>query len=121
MPDAVQRIIDDGEELQRLRARLTELDTERARLQEDINACVQRIASTAGGIVPPPANTKLAYQILWVLQSHRDRALAPADVAEKLGLERMNELENIRVHLSRMRQKGWIKRIAHGRYQAFPE
>lgn len=121
MTDAVQRIIDDGEQLQKLRARLGDLDAERALVEEAITACVQRIAATAGGVVPPPANTKLSQQILWVLRSHRDQALAPADVAQKLGLERVNELENIRVHLSRMRDRGWIKRVAHGRYQAFPE
>ena len=121
MSDPVQRLIDDGEHLQRLRTQLTELDAERARVQQEITACMQRIAATAGANVPPPANTPLAHQILWLLKSHRDHALSPADVATKLGLGRASEIENIRVHLSRMRQKGWIKRIAHGRYQAFPE
>jgi hypothetical protein len=121
MTDAVQRVIDDGERLQKLRARVTEIEAERARLQEEIAACMQRIAATAGGVVPPPANMRVAQQILWVLKSQGDRAFAPADVAQKLGLTRMNELENIRVHLSRMRDRGMIKRIAHGRYQAFPE
>ncbi|HEX7190493.1 MAG TPA: hypothetical protein VF381_02870 [Thermoanaerobaculia bacterium] len=121
MTDAVQRVIDDGERLQKLRARLADLNAERANVEKEIQACMQRIAATAGGVVPPPANTKVSQQILWVLKSHRDRALAPADVAQKLGLTRMNELENIRVHLSRMRDRGLIKRVAHGRYQAFPE
>jgi hypothetical protein len=121
MPDAVQRVIDDGAQLQKLRARMAELDAERARIDQEIKACMQRIAATAGGVVPPPANTKVSQQILWVLKSHRDRAFAPADVAQKLGMTRTNELENIRVHLSRMRDAGTIKRIAHGRYQAFPE
>ncbi|HEY2324403.1 MAG TPA: hypothetical protein VGJ82_16205 [Thermoanaerobaculia bacterium] len=121
MPDAVQRIIDDGAELQKLRARLAELDGERARVEQEVAACMQRIASTAGGVVPPPANTKISGQILWLLRSNRHRAFAPADVAQMLGLTRVNELENVRVHLSRMRENGTIKRVAHGRYQAFPE
>lgn len=121
MADAVQRVIDDGVQLQKLRTRLADLHTEREQIEADIAACMQRIAATAGGVVPPPANLKVSQQILWVLKSHRDRAFAPADVAQKLGLTRMNELENIRVHLSRMRDNGTIKRIAHGRYQAFPE
>jgi hypothetical protein len=121
MADAVQRVIEDGAELQKLRARLADLDVERAHVQEEIQACMQRIATTAGGVVPPPANLKVSHQILWLLRSHRDRALAPADVARMLGFEHLNELENIRVHLSRMREKGMIKRVAHGRYQAFPE
>src|ERR1043166_6796759 len=121
MVDAVQRVIDDGERLQKLRARMAEIDAERARLQVEIDACMQRIAATAGGVVPPPANLKVSQQILWFLKSHRDRAFAPADVAVKLGMTRTNEIENIRVHLSRMRDQGTIKRIAHGRYQAFPE
>jgi hypothetical protein len=121
MANAVDRVIADGEQLQKLRARVAELDAERASLQAEIDACMRRIAATTNGVVPPPANTKVSQQILWVLKSNRDRALAPADVAAKLGLTRMNELENIRVHLSRMRDRGDIKRIAHGRYQAFPE
>ena len=121
MVDAVQRVIDDGVQLQKLRARLADLDAERVNVEREINACMQRIAATAGGVVPPPANLKISQQILWVLRSNRDRAFAPADVAQKLGLTHTNELENIRVHLSRMRDNGTIKRIAHGRYQAFPE
>jgi hypothetical protein len=121
MADAVQRIIEDGELLQKLRSRLADLDGERTSVEAEITACVQRIAATTGGVVPPPANTKLSHQILWLLRSNSEHALAPADVAQKLGLTRANELENIRVHLSRMREKGWIKRVAHGRYQAFPE
>ena len=121
MSDPVQRVIDDGVLLQKLRARLAEVDAERARVEAEITACMQRISAVAGATVPPPPNTSVANQILWVLKSHRDRALAPADVAEKLGMTRINELENIRVHLSRMRDRGMIKRVAHGRYQAFPE
>jgi hypothetical protein len=121
MTDAVQRVIDDGERLRKLRERLAEIDAERARIHEEITAQMQRISATTGGVVPPPPNTPLAHQILWLLKSHPNLALSPADVAHKLGLERRNEIENIRVHLSRMREKGWIKRIAHGRYQAFPE
>jgi len=121
MADAVQRVIDDGVQLQKLRARLADLEAERANVQREINACMQRIASTAGGVVPPPANLKVSQQILWVLKSDHSRAFAPADVAQKLGMTRTNDLENIRVHLSRMRDQGTIKRIAHGRYQAFPE
>lgn len=121
MADAVQRVIDDGVELQKLRARLTDLDAERANVENEIQACMQRIAATAGGVVPPPSNLKVSQQILWLLKSHRDRAFAPADVAQQLGMTHTNELENIRVHLSRMRDNGTIKRIAHGRYQAFPE
>ncbi|HEY2094564.1 MAG TPA: hypothetical protein VGJ81_22110 [Thermoanaerobaculia bacterium] len=121
MTDAVQRVIEDGGQLQQLRARLLEIDAERTRLQDEITACMQRIAATTGGVVPPPANTPLAQQILWLLKTHRGLALSPADVAQKLSLGRTNEIENIRVHLSRMREKGWIKRVAHGRYEAFPE
>ena len=121
MSDPVQRVIDDGVLLQKLRARLSEVDAERASVEAEIKACMQRISAVAGATVPPPANTKVSQQILWVLKSHRDRAFAPADVAKMLGMTHTNELENIRVHLSRMRDNGTIKRIAHGRYQEFPE
>src|ERR1043166_1759846 len=96
MVDAVQRVIDDGVQLQKLRARLADLDAERVNVEREINACMQRIAATAGGVVPPPANLKISQQILWVLGSTRDRAFSPADVAQKLGLTHTNELENIR-------------------------
>lgn len=119
--DPIENLIEDGELLQKLRQQLADLDAQRGRLQGQINACVARIAATAGRQVPPPANTSLALQILWVLRSHRDRDLSASDVAEKLSLTRQSELENIRVHLSRMRQRGWIKRVGHGRYQAFNE
>jgi hypothetical protein len=121
MTDPVQRVIDDGEQLQKLRERLGELDAERVRIQGEMTACMQRIAATAGGHVPPPANTRVAQKILWVLKSNRDLALSPADIGSKLRMTHFSELENIRVHLSRMRQKGMIKRVAHGRYQAFNE
>ena len=121
MSDAVQNVIDDTERLQQLRHRMTELDAERARVDREINECMARIAATAGTHVPPPANSPLAHQILWVLRRHRDRPLAPADVAELMGFRRELEVANLRVHLSRMYRKGWIRRVGHGRYQAFNE
>jgi len=121
MTDPVQKVIDESTRLQQLRQRLAELDAERAQVQTQINACMQRIAATTSREVPPPANTPLSHHILFVLRSNRAFALSPIDIAQRLGMHRSADLENIRVHLSRMRQKGWINRVAHGRYQALNE
>ncbi|HEX3584146.1 MAG TPA: type IV toxin-antitoxin system AbiEi family antitoxin domain-containing protein [Thermoanaerobaculia bacterium] len=121
MSDAVQHVIDDSEQLQQLRARLSAIDAERAQIQAQIDAAMQRIAAVVVREVPPAAHMPLTHHILWVLRSNRTFALSPTDVAQRLGMTRRSELENIRVHLSRMRQKGWIKRVGHGRYQAHNE
>src|SRR5437764_5401099 len=113
MSDPAQDVLDESETLQQLRRRLHELDTERAAVQEQITACMQRIAAITGREVPPPPNTRLAHQILWVIRSHRTQSLSPIDVAQKLGLKRVSELEKIRVHLSRLRKKGEIRRVSH--------
>jgi predicted aminopeptidase len=121
MSDPVQNVIDDSEQLHRLRARLAEIDAERVQIQAQIDAAMQRIAKIVIREVPPAANSPLAHRILWIFRSNRAFALSPTDVAQRLRMTRNSELENIRVHLSRMRQKGWIKRVGHGRYQAHPE
>ena len=46
MADAVQRIIEDGELLQKLRSRLADLDGQRASIEAEITACVQRIVAS---------------------------------------------------------------------------
>jgi hypothetical protein len=114
--DPVQQVVDATQELQELQQRLRDLDTERVSVQQRIAACMLKIAAVTGQQVPPPADASLANRILWILRRHRDRPLSPADVAEMLGLRRHNELENVRLHLSRMYQKAWLKKVGHGRY-----
>ncbi|HEY2321799.1 MAG TPA: type IV toxin-antitoxin system AbiEi family antitoxin domain-containing protein [Thermoanaerobaculia bacterium] len=121
MSDAVQNLIDDSSRLQELRARLAEIDAERADIHAQIKAAMQRIAAVVNREVPPAADMPLVHHILWTLRSNRAFALSPNDVAQRLGMTRRAQLENIRVHLSRMLRKGWIKRVAHGRYQAHNE
>ena len=121
MSDAVQNLIDDTDQLAKLRARLAEIDAERAQINAQINATMQRIAAVVNREVPPAAHTPLVHHILWILRSNRALSLSPTDVAQRLGMTKNSQLENIRVHLSRMRAKGWIKRVAHGRYQAHAE
>jgi outer membrane protein TolC len=119
--DPVQNVIDDSDELQKLRARLAEVDSQRAEIHAQINAAMQRIAAVVSREVPPPAHSALKHHILWILRSNRELSLSPTDVAQRLGMTRRAQLENIRVHLSRMLANGWIKRVAHGRYQAHAE
>jgi hypothetical protein len=121
MADPVQNVIDDSDELLKLRARLAAIDAERAQIHAQITACMQRIAAVVTREVPPAAHSPLNHHILWILRSNRTFALSPTDVAQRLGMTRTAQLENIRVHLSRMRAKGWIKRVGHGRYQAHSE
>lgn len=121
MTDPVLNVIDDSAQLQILRARMAELDAERGRIQSQIDAAMQRIAAVVSREVPPAPHMPLVHHILWILRSNRAFALSPIDVAQRLGMKRTSQLENIRVHLSRMRQKGWIKRVGHGRYQANAE
>ena len=121
MSDAVQNLIDDSSRLQELRARLKELDAERAEIHAQINAAMQRIAAVVSREVAPPEHSALKHHILWIFRSNREYSLSPTDVAQRLGMTRRAQLENIRVHLSRMHAKGWIKRVAHGRYQARAE
>jgi hypothetical protein len=121
MSDPVQNVINDSDQLQKLRARLAEVDSERAQIHAQINACMQRIAAVVSREVPPAAHQPLVHHILWILRSNRDFSLSPTDVAQRLGMTRRAQLENIRVHLSRMLAKGWIKRVGHGRYQAHAE
>jgi hypothetical protein len=118
MSDAVQHVIDDSEQLQQLRARMAALDAQCVEIQSQIDAAMQRIAEVVSREVPPAAHQPLTHHILWLLRTNRTFALSPTDVAERLGMTRNSQLENIRVHLSRMRAKGWIKRVGHGRYQA---
>lgn len=121
MSDEVQHVIHDSEQLQQLRARLAAIDAERAQIQSQINAAMQRIAAVVAREVPPAPHMPLTHHILWILRSNRAFALSPTDVAQRLRMTSRSQLENIRVHLSRMRQKGWIKRVGHGRYQAHNE
>jgi outer membrane protein TolC len=118
MSDPVQNVIDESAELTQLRQRLAQLDAERAQVQTQIDACMQRIAATTSREAPPPASSPLVHRILFILRSNRAFVHSPLDIAQRLGMLRSADLENIRVHLSRMRQKGWIKRVSHGRYQA---
>jgi putative AbiEi antitoxin of type IV toxin-antitoxin system len=121
MSDPVENVINDSDQLQKLRARLAEVEAQRAQIHAQINACMQRIAEVVSRAVPPAAHTPLKFHILWILRSNAAVSLSPTDVAQHLGMTRRAQLENIRVHLSRMRAKGWIKRVGHGRYQAHAE
>jgi len=114
--DPVQQVVDATQELVALQQRLSELDAERATLQQRIAVCMSNIAATSGRAVPPPAHASVAHQILWILRNHRDRPLSPADVAEMLGYRRESEVMNVRLHLSRMYKKAWVKKTGHGRY-----
>ena len=98
-----------------------ELDAERAQIQAHINAAMQRIAAVVLREVPPAVHMPLTHHILGILRSNRAFSLSPTDVAQRLGMTKNSQLENIRIHLFRMRAKGWIKRVGHGRYQAHAE
>ena len=116
MSDPIGHLLDVSQMLRDIRQRLDELEAERAALQRQAAACLEQLATTAGGQVMPPADAGLSAQILWVLRRHPDRPMAPADVARVLGLTGGRDLTNIRVLLSRMGRDGRARKVAHGRY-----
>jgi TolA-binding protein len=111
MSDPMSDVLDVSQKLRDIRQRLDELDAERAALQRQAAAYMEQLATTAGGQVMPPADVGLSARILWALRRHPDRPMAPADVAQILGLTGRRDLTNIRVG-----RDGRARRVAHGRY-----
>lgn len=118
MNDPVTRVLDVSRQLDELRERLEQLDAERAGVQEQIAACIEKLALTAGRAVMPPPGSSMSAQVLWALQRHPDRPLAPMDIAGMLNIHQKQELTNLRVLLSRMGRDGRARRVAHGRYMS---
>jgi hypothetical protein len=81
MNDPVTSVLDVSRKMHELRARLEELDAERAGVQQQIAVCMAQLASLAGGQVLPPPDSRLSEQILWALRRYPDRPLAPIDIA----------------------------------------
>ncbi len=77
------------------------------------------LSGTVGALTAPLAvpNT-LAAQILAMLHQNPDRVVAPADLAEALGIP--GERERVRMTLHRLMRASRVKRVAHGRYRIVP-
>jgi hypothetical protein len=116
--DPLQRVVELTRELETLRQRVKEIDGERVAAAERINVLLAEIAAISGRHAPPPAGAGVAQRILWILRRHRDRPLSPAEVGEMLGYRHLDEFTNVRLHLSRMHKKAWVRRVGHGRYLA---
>ena len=117
MTHPVDTILEVSRKLQELRERMVALDTERAALQQQIDACVNQLSATVEGQRLPPIEGTLAQRIIAVLRRYKDRTLAPIDVAGALGIRSKTELTNLRVLMSRMARDGRIERTSRARYR----
>jgi len=115
MSDHVKQTLDASDRLRQLRARLDELDAERAKLHEQIEACMDELARATGGA---DAGSGLSARILAVLRREPTRAFAPMDVGTALRFRSEQDFVNVRVSLSRMSRAGRVRRVGHGRYMS---
>jgi septal ring factor EnvC (AmiA/AmiB activator) len=114
MNDNVQKVLDLSARLRELRDQLDKLDAERAAVKRQIDECMAQIGTARGESEPMPEG--MANQIRWALRQHRDRPLAPIDVAAMLRLTRDADIANVRTLLARMGRDGRARKVAHGRY-----
>jgi len=114
MNDSVQRVLNLSTTLRELRGQLDRLDAERAAVQEQIDECMSQLGAVRRADEPMPQG--IANQIRWALRCHRDRPLAPIDVAAMLRLSSEADVANVRTLLARMARDGRARKVAHGRY-----
>lgn len=114
MDDSVQRVLDLSTKLRELRDHLDRLDAERAAVQKQIEECMSQLGAVRGSSEPMPQG--MANQIRWALRRHRDRPLAPIDVAGILRFNSGADIANVRTLLARMARDGRARKVAHGRY-----
>jgi hypothetical protein len=113
MNDSVQRVLDLSARLRELRDQLDRLDAERASVRQQIDACMSQLGARGEG---EPMPEGMANQIRWALRRHRDRPLAPIDVAAMLRLTSESDVANVRTLLARMARDGRARKVARGRY-----
>jgi len=114
MSDSVQRILDLSARLRELRDQLDRLDAERAAVKRQIEECMAQLGTVRGDGEPMPDG--MANQIRWALRRHRDRPLAPIDIAAMLRISSEADVANVRTLLARMARDGRARKVAHGRY-----
>ena len=114
MNDDVQKVLDLSARLRELCDQLDRLDAERAAVKRQIDDCMAEMGTPRGENEPMPAG--MANQIRWALRQHRDRPLAPIDVAAMLSLTSEADIANVRTLLARMQRDGRARKVAHGRY-----
>jgi len=114
MSDSIQRVLDLSARLRELRDQLDRLDVERAAVKRQIEDCMAQLGTARGDGEPMPDG--MANQIRWALRRHRDRPLAPVDIAAMLRLSREADVVNVRTLLARMARDGRARKVAHGRY-----
>jgi len=116
MSHPVDSILEVSQRLQTLRERMVALDAERAEVQQQIDACVNELGATVEGQRLQPIEGTMAERIIGVLQRNKNRPLAPADVADILGIRSNADVTNIRVLMSRMARDGRIEKLSRARY-----
>ena len=114
MNDSVQQVLNLSARLRDLRDQLDRLDAERAAVQKQIDECMAQLGVARGAGEPMPQG--MANQIRWALRRHRDRPLAPIDIATMLRFTSGADINNVRTLLARMARDGRARKVAHGRY-----
>ena len=113
-------VIAATERLQRLRARLLELDQERFSVEREIEASLKEIAAAALTPVEPstpsPANT--AERILATLRANPDMTFTASDLQQMWHGRGGATLVGFRGSLARLAAKRKIRRVKFGRYSA---
>ena len=114
--NALDNVVEVSQKLESLKRRLGELDQERTSIDAEIARLLSQLGELTGGYRRPADQASLRERILWVLNKYREQmAIAPADIARELNLDRLEEA-NARGILSRLVREGHVRRYAHGRY-----
>lgn len=113
MNDSVNRVLTISTRLRELRDQLDRLDAERSTIQRQIDECMSQLGAAREG---EPMPNGMANQIRWALRKHRDRPLAPIDIADMLRITSLSDVANVRTLLARMARDGRARKVAHGRY-----
>ena len=116
MEESVSAVLSISQRLESLQRRMTELDVERAHVQQEIAGCMRELAAMADRGAAPPPGALPRQHILWVLRQNPNRPMGPIDVAIKLRVTSRHDEANVRTLLARMAKEGTVKRVSHGRY-----
>ncbi|HEX3584189.1 MAG TPA: hypothetical protein VH087_20660 [Thermoanaerobaculia bacterium] len=115
MADTATTIVNLSQGLVERQKRLAEIEAERIQLKNEIIGMTEQLAA----LVPPAFGSSNRTQVLWVLRNDPDHAYSPLDVCRKLGRRSYNDVNAVRLVLSRLSRSGKVTKISHGRYQ-FP-
>jgi len=116
MGDRIDAVIDASARLREIRDRLAQLNQEKAALEQELERCLDFLAtSTADRLPPPEAGATNRDHILAYFRRNPTRRLTAIDLWDALN-QRVDNLPVIRTLLSRMADEGKLTRVRHGVY-----